>query len=109
MKAAKVIHPTFNLSTVMGRTVFLTGVALGSIPTTYIQAVVKEDNYHRPYRKPVVAGGRRYSSIRAAAVSILRVAGSGVNLDYAKQLNALEKRIARLCNADNVEGFYWSE
>lgn len=102
MKAAKVIHPSFNLSTVMGRTVFLTGVAMGTVPTAYIQAVVNEDNQRRPYRKPVVAYGKRYPSVTEAAIANSSFVGR-------KAVNAMQKNIARWCNEDCHEGFYWSE
>lgn len=103
MKAAKVIHPTFNLSTVAGRVGLLCGITAGTVDRKEVEAAVLRDTEKRPYRKPVVARGKRYDSVTEAAVDICG------KYTTRKEVMAMQKTIARYCNADNVEGFYWSE
>ncbi len=105
MKAAKVIHPTFNLSTVMGRVGLLCGITAGTVDRKEVEAAVLRDTEKRPYRKPVVAYGVRYESITAAAAERWHP-WSQPTLSEQK---AEQAYIRKLCNADNVEGFYWSE
>ena len=54
------------------------------------------------YRKPVFIFGRRFASITAAAEYSVGPHAS------AKSLKAEQVQIQKWCNADNVEGVYWS-
>lgn len=99
------------LSSSAGRAAMLISIAAGTVSNKEIERAVLIDTEKRPYRKPVVAYGKRYSSIRQAATSQLAIelVGARSGLNYARMLNAAEKRIAYLCNKDDTVGFYWSE
>ena len=103
MQAKKVSPQVFPLTTVAGRVGLLAGITAGTVTREEVEAAVLKDTEKRPYRKPVVAGGRRYDSISEAAEEI-----AGWKSHHSKVL-AMQKTIARYCNADNVEGYYWSE
>jgi hypothetical protein len=104
MKAAKKVSPqVFALTTVAGRVGLLAGITAGTVTYEEVEASVLRDTEKRPYRKPVVAKGKRYSSVTRAAEGIC-----GSMAPY-KRLLAMQKTIARYCNADNVAGYYWSE
>ena len=103
MQAKKVSPQVFPLTTVAGRVGLLAGITAGTVTREEVEAAVLKDTEKRPYRKPVVARGKRYDSVTEAADGIC---GS---MAPRKRLMAMQKTIARYCNADNVEGFYWSE
>lgn len=114
---AKVAHKEFSLASTAGRVALLVGVTAGTVSRTEVEAAVLRDTEKRPYRKPVVVPGIRgkemhFTSVRFAAAYLLwlehRKTGAPVGTYYARALGAIEKRIARYCNADNVKGFYWS-
>lgn len=103
MQVAKVIYSPFKLSTQAGRIGLLCGLTAGTVTRDEVEAAVLQDTEKRPYRKPVVAYGRRYNSITEAA------AANCSSTATLNQLKAEQAFIRKLCNADNVEGFYWSE
>lgn len=104
MKAAKKVSPqVFALTTVAGRVGLLAGITAGTVTRDEVEAAVLSDTEKRPYRKPVVARNRRYNSVTEAAESIC---GS---MAPRRRILAMQKTIARYCNADNVAGYYWSE
>lgn len=116
--AVKVAHLSHNMSSILGRTVILEGIKAGTVQTADIVAALVEDNQPRQYRKPVVVPGlrgkeTRFDSVRFAAAHLLWIENrKGIiptGTYYARALNAIEKRIARYCNADNVPGYYWAE
>lgn len=100
-----------NLASTAGRTALLVGITAGTVTQKEIERAVLIDNEKRPHRKPVVAYGKRYSSVRQAATSQLaaELVGARSGPNYARMLNCEEKRIAYLCNKDDTVGFYWSE
>lgn len=112
---AKATHPTFPLSTVAGRVALLTSVISGIVPNRVLENIVVHDTEKRPYRKPVVVPingkEKRFPSVREAAHAKLveQRCGGTYGPMYLRMLNAMEKRIANYCNADNVKGYYWSE
>lgn len=57
----------------------------------------------RPHRKPVVAWGQYFPSTTAAAQWAIKKRLDSGSVDNVRQ------RIARKCNDDCWEGFYWSE
>lgn len=99
------------LSSAAGRTALLIGITAGTVSQKEIERAVLRDNEKRPYRKPVVAYGKRFDSVRSAATSQLanELVGARSGPTYARMLNAEEKRIAYYCNKDDTVGFYWSE
>lgn len=99
---AKVAHKEFSLASTAGRVALLAGLTAGTVGRPEVEAAVLRDTEKRPYRKPVVAKGKRYSSVTEAAEAICT--------GYAtrREVMAMQKTIARYCNADNVSGFYWS-
>ena len=103
MQAKKVSHQVFPLTTVAGRVGLLAGITAGTVTREEVEAAVLKDTEKRPFRKPVVARNKRYPSVTAAAEAIC---GS---MAPRKRIMAMQKTIARYCNADNVEGYYWSE
>lgn len=114
-KAKKVSYEAFKLSTVAGRIGLLGGITAGTVDISELQHAMVADTEQRAYRKPVVVPGYngevRFSSVRNAAKYLLTFGSKKKQAGwiYALQLNAMEKRIARYCNADNMEGYYWSE
>lgn len=99
---AKVAHKEFSLNSVAGRVALLVGVTAGTVGQAEVEAAVLRDTEKRPYRKPVVAKGKRYNSVTEAAEAICR--GHATRCEVM----AMQKTIARYCNADNVKGYYWS-
>ena len=108
VKAVKVSPQVFPLTSVAGRVALLTGIAAKTVTTEELEAAVVHDTEKRQYRKPVYAYGKRYPSIRKAAIAALRLSTVG-GLDYALKLNAMEHKIAYLCNKDQTVGFYWAK
>ena len=104
----KITPAVYPLTTSAGRVGLLAGITAGTVTTAEVEASVLHDVAPRQYRKPVVAEGRRFPSVRAAAIWLLRDSQSFQRANYARLLNATEKSIARACNADNVVGYYWS-
>lgn len=104
MQVAKKVSPqVFQLTTVAGRVGLLAGITAGTVSREELEAAVLKDTEKRPYRKPVVASGIRFDSVTKAAEAHTR------NRATRREVLAMQKTIARYCNADNVEGFYWSE
>lgn len=121
MQAKKVSPQVFQLTSVAGRVGLLAGITAGTVSREEVEAAVLADTEKRPYRKPVVAEGKRYNSVTDAALALVSKYEKCVEFnrktrkfkivgaDRARAIDALKHRIARYCNADNVEGFYWSE
>lgn len=99
----KVQHQNFLLRTTAGRVALLTGIAAGTVTQKEIEYNVLVDIEKRPYRKPVVAYGKRYPSVTAAAADSCY---QGASLNTLKNEQAF---IRNLCNKDDTVGFYWSE
>ena len=99
-KIRKVTHKEFKLATQAGRIGLLCGITAGTVTNAEIEHAIIADTEKRPYRKPVVANGKRYPSITAAAVALAD--------NNRKAVLAMQKTIANWCNADNVEGYYWA-
>lgn len=108
MRSYKTKPTVFPLTKQAGRIGLLAGIAAGTVTRAELEFTTLLDTEKRPYRKPVVADGIRYESVTDAAVSILGKTKSK-RYSYAKRMDAMRHRIAAYCNADNVEGFYWSE
>lgn len=105
---------TFNpLTTHSGRVGFLSSVRELTRSTAVREAIetaMVTEIEPRPYRKPVVAQGRRYESITAAARDIRIRDYPGLSVaDAADQERRLRVNIGRWCREDNREGYYWSE
>lgn len=99
---SKVQYTQFKLSTITGRVGLLTGITAGTVTQEEVEQAVLVDTEKRPYRKPVVAYGRRFGSITAAAEF-----GCGRNASL-NELKAEQARIRKMCNEDCWAGFYWS-
>jgi len=102
---AKVAHKEFKLTTVAGRIGLLAGITAGTVDRKEVEHAMIADTEKRPYRKPVVAYGVRYDSITAAASDRWNKRA----LPTLNEQKTEQAYIRKLCNADNVEGFYWSE
>ena len=103
---AKVKPAEFPLTNSSRRIALLTGVLAGTVGSRELKHHIALDAEPRPYKKPVVAWGKRYESISAAAAAAhTRFRWTGQDRTEA----AWQKYIARLCNADCWAGFYWSE
>lgn len=106
MPEAKKIQPAeFPLTQSSMRIALLTGILAGTATATEIRAAVEQDAQNRPYRKPVVAWGIRFDSIILAA----EYAQRRFARTERRTLAGWRMRIARLCNQDIWEGFYWAE
>lgn len=99
----KATHTRFPLTTQAGRVALLTGITAGTVSRGEVEAAVLVDTEKRPYRKPVVAWNRRFNSVTEAAAAVCSKRAS------LNELKNMQQMIRRLCNADNVYGFYWSE
>jgi len=100
----KVDYTALPLTCQAGRTALFIGLTAGTVTREEVEQAVLLDNEKRPYRKPVVAYGKRYSSITAAAAD--RFNG---RLATSNQHKSEQARIRRLCNEDKTVGFYWAE
>lgn len=103
MQVAKVVYSPFKLNTQAGRVGLLTGITAGKVTREEVEAAVLQDTEKRPYRKPVVAYGRRYKSITAAAAANCRPNAT------LNELKAEQAYIRNRCNADDAVGFYWAK
>ena len=92
---------TFPLASSANRIALLVGVLEGTVPAAQIKAEVEHDSLARPYRKPVVAEGIRFDSVTDAAKALTMS-------DDHRVVESRRQQIARWCNADNVDGYYWS-
>jgi len=99
----KVVHDEFKLTTVAGRVGLLGGITAGTVGLAEVKAAMLQDTEKRPYRKPVVAYGKRYRSISEAAEDLC---GWGASYN---DMAAMRAHIRSLCNEDKTVGFYWSE
>ena len=107
--AIKVTPVVYPLTTVAGRVALLVGITSGTVQYDEVVQAVLHDTATRAARKPVYAAGRRYSSIRNAAIALVTYSPMLSRLDYAKRLDAMAHKIARWCNEDNRVGYYWSK
>lgn len=106
----KVVHNTFPLTQSANRIGLLCGVVAGTVENAEIEAAVINDTLPRPYRKPVVAEGRYYGSVTEAAKDIVTSRKSRMSKDaFFRAVQSEQKRIARLCNDDCWNGYYWAE
>jgi hypothetical protein len=103
MKYHKATPQVFALTSVAGRVALLCGITAGTVTQKEVEAAVVMDTEKRPHRKPVVAEGMYFKSVTDAAVCLTGARPT------RREVMAEQKRIARLCNADNVEGYYWAE
>ena len=100
----KVDYEALPLTTQAGRTALFIGITAGTVTQAEIEKAVLLDNEKRPYRKPVVAYGKRFNSITEAANATFF--GKPATVSQHKSAQAY---IRRLCNEDKTVGFYWSE
>lgn len=111
MQAIKPI--SFPLTKQADRVALLVGITAGTVTRPEVEAAVLHDTAKRPYRKPVVVEHMRFDSVTEAAHYLTArphfVFSSKNPVTYAKRLDAYKHQIARYCNADNVDGYYWSE
>jgi|SRR5690606_38487399 len=98
----KIANTQFTLASQAGRVALLLGVLDGTVQEREVKAAVAADVEKRKHSKPVVAAGMWFPSVNAAARYLAR---EDKHIDVCN----LAKTIARKCNADCWEGFYWSE
>ena len=105
MQAKKATPKVFPLTTVAGRIGLLGGLTAGTVTR-------EEVEYNMLVVVPRHTGGEvRFDSITDAA-KYLVMCENGITLnryDYARKMDCMKHRIARYCNADNVEHYYWAE
>ena len=103
----------FPLTKQANRIALLVGITAGTVLLKEVEAAVLHDTEPRTRCKPVVVEDIRFASIAAGAMYLLRKEPrkfSNKTLAVStKRLDALQHQIARYCNADNVQGYYWSE
>ena len=103
----------FPLARQSGRVALLLGVLDQTVTAREIQSAVLQDTEKRPRVKPVVASGRRYSSLKAAAEGLVarqdQLAVESM-LRYGpgeRMMRALERAISYRATRDTFHGFYW--
>jgi hypothetical protein len=101
----KVVPQQFPLAQSAMRVALLAGILAGFVQDQEIKDAVLLDTEPRPHKKPVVAWGIRFDSIILAAEYAKR------RFAYTEKrtLNGWRLRIAKMCNQDAWEGFYWAE
>lgn len=92
----------FPLASQAARVALPLGVLDGNVQAQEVRAAVAQDVLPRPHRKPVVADGMHFISVTAAAKFF-------VQRDSYSNVSAMCKAIARKCNEDCWEGYYWAE
>lgn len=97
----KVTHTQFKLASQAGRVALLLGVLDGTVGEPEIKDAIARDVEPRAYRKPVVAAGMWFPSVNSAARYLSLQ-------EKHMEVQSLAKLIARKCNEDCWEGFYWS-
>lgn len=103
----------FPLARQSGRVALLLGVLAQAVTAQEIQAAVLLDTEKRPRVKPVVAGGRRYSSVIAAADGLARrkhplwtsIVGQYGSVSLGRL--AVARAISYRATKDTFHGFYW--
>jgi hypothetical protein len=107
---AKIIPFQFPLSTQAGRVALLAGIMSGYVTKQEIAHAITQDMETRPRIKPVMAWGRRFESVTAAAHWAIRwkpdFCAKGIAGDHAR-LERARKLIARRATQDCWAGFYW--
>ena len=104
VRNAKIVPERFPLASQANRIALLTGVLCGYVSKDEIKAALTQDAKPRPHRKPVVAFGKFFISVSAAARWRMNQPGG-----KEKTENTWVKYISRRCEQDCWEGFYWSE
>lgn len=106
----KVSNTHYPLTSSANRIALLVGITAGTVKRPEVEAAVLKDSEKRAYRKPVVAEGIRFESVTDAAKSIVSNRSSRLNkYNFFRAVQSEQKRIARMCNQDCWEGYYWSE
>lgn len=104
----------FPLARQAGRVALLLGVLDQTVTEKEIRAAVVNDTLPRPRTKPVVAAGRRYSSLKAAAEGLVarkHELAMDAMFRYGptdRMLKAVERAISYRATKDDVRGFYWA-
>lgn len=101
-------YPDFPLARKDERLGLLQGILAGTVGKGKIKKALKADQAARPHQKACVAGGNWFPSVIAAAryeYSMTKRRASAD--DHHRRLGALQKKIARWCEADDREGYYW--
>ena len=99
----KVIHKSFPLIRQSNRAALLNGLLTGTTTKRQVVAAIKRDAEPRPHTKPVSMNGLRYDSVTDAAKAMV-----GARASFNK-IEAARKRIAKWCEEDCWEGYYWCE
>jgi hypothetical protein len=104
----KVTNTVFPLASAANRIALLCEVKAGTIHNNEFEAAVLQDLERRPYRKPVCAEGIYFPSVTEAAKTLVTMRNNRLNRDvFYRAVQSEVKRIARLCNEDTHEGYYW--
>jgi hypothetical protein len=106
----KIVPTEFPLAQSANRVALLCGVVAGTVDRAEVEAAVINDTLPRPYKKAVCAEGQYYRSITEAARSRVLARNSRMNKErYRLAVQAEAKQIARMCDQDCWNGYYWTE
>lgn len=106
----QVIHYKFPLTQSANRIALLCGIIAGTVEKKEVEAAVINDTLPRPRKKPVCAEGIYYPSVTAAAQAIVLSRRARLNKEeYRRAVQSESKRIARMCEQDCWNGYYWAE
>lgn len=105
----------FPLARQAARVALLLGILDQTVTNTEIRIWAEQDIQKRPRTKPVVAGGRRYGSVKAAAEGLKNRNHwlyQEISCRYApgyeaQMMLALARAISYRASCDNVQGFFW--
>lgn len=101
---------TFPLASSAYRIAVISGLIAGTVTRNEAMMNIVVDATQRRHKKPVVAEGVRYDSVSdAAKFLVLLRPGRSSKEAFFRAVQNEQKRIARLCNQDRSEGYYWSE
>lgn len=101
---ARVQHQVFPLKQRAARIALLSAILEGFSSPDEVRYNISIEAEPEPRRKPVVAWGRRYESVTAAA----QWAQAQPGWARPRSLSGWRAWIRRQCDEDCWEGFYWS-
>jgi cell division protein YceG involved in septum cleavage len=107
MKATNIKFP---MASSAHRIAIVSGLISGLVGRAEAMRTIEQDAGQRRHKKPVVAEGVQYDSVTDAAKFLVLVRPGRLSKEaFFRAVQNEQKRIARLCNQDQTEGYYWAE
>lgn len=104
----KIVHNKFPLTRSANRIGLLCGIVAGTVDSAEIEAAVINDSMPRPRKKPVRAEGIYFESITDAAKALVSMENGRMNKDdFYRAVQSRAKKIARMCDQDCWDGYFW--